>query len=607
MSLRQIRKLKALKQAVERRVNDEEEEPEVEAEVDLVAHHRRPVVFSKLALESDDSDSSSSCSSFRESSVSPAPNVPMEGLAKKPLTDSKKPNAKKMGKKPVESNEMKSIGYVLDPALKIDVRAFNPSSELRRIFGSSAASGPFRGIKRRHWLIEPQAAWPLVVKDCFKMEITAEKSFRLLPEPDYESKLKILSRIVITHDIDALYQFVQFNPFHTHGLIQLASILIEKGEFENAYQLVRRSLYALQSSFLPSFHPNQSVLLSNDSVFSSILLRALLLYSHLLAGQGCCRTSLEIMKLVYALEGGMHVGCPHTHALLHLEAAAYKADQFGWISSFVSANKLTQTFPGSAFLFAIAQKKRGIDSETISITEIKNLEISESTPATCALIRALLRFPFTVKLIFGRDNPKGVSKTSDPFINKLALAFSIKCSSRIKIDQPIIQWIDDIIEKQLPVILSQGLSQLDNTVPLWLSEGYSNLSSAEFEWGKNASGSFVEPRNILDSEAHILEMYSDEGPNSGNASAAPPLRFPVSLESNPVAAFFQTLLPWSSIDTTGTEATPLTADSLLRRLQSSLGIDRDTAPPVIQDAAGHDGSGSESLSSDDEEIIMDRQ
>ena len=599
MSLRQIRKLKELKHAAGGTESDDAEELQI-------SERRKTNVFSQLAM--DDSESSEEEEAAHETPSSSPEAVPSLGdkvEAGKPKSVLKVAKKKKTEK----SIEKQKIGMVLDPSLKIDLRALNPSSELRRIFGASAPSVPFRGIKRRHWLIEPEGGWPLVVKDTLRMEVCPDGSFRLFPEPDYESKLKILSRIVLSHDVEALYQFVHLNPFHAHGLIQLASTLIEKAEFEKAYQLVRRSLYALQSSFLPGFHPDKSLILSNDSLFSSLLLRSMLLYSHLLSGQGCSRTSFEVIKLVFAMEGGMLSGCPRTHALLHLDAAAYKADQFNWISNFVSSNRLMDVFPGSAFLFAIAQKKNNIDlSDThFSIKEIRKSP-DESTPASVALIRALLMFPAGFRIIFGRDPPSGLSRLSDPFTNRLALAFSTKCGARIKIDDVLMNWIDRVVDTQLPNVIKLGLTQLEPSRPQWLLDGYSALSSAEFEWGNNSSGSFVEPRHILEMESQLLEIYSDEGgPSlSRNSAMAPQLSYPVSLESNPIAAFLQTLLPWSNVDMTGTEAIPVTGNSLLRQIQSSLGIARASSDvPIIQAAPDHAEEASDSGGSDEEEVIMD--
>ena len=611
MSLRQIRRLRELKQAAANEQKDSGSEP---ASSDLEETNRNKNtrnIFSKNLLSSDSSSSSSSSPSEAEEEGRTIPIAESPKIVAAPKIQAKKTAPKVKPKEKAVARP--GIKFELDPSLKIDIKILNPASELKRIFGASVPSVPFRGIKRRHWLIQPEAGWPLVVKECFRMEICkADSAFRLVPEPEYESKLKTLSRIVITHDVEALYQFVHFNPFHVHGLIQLASTFIEKSEYENAYQLVRRSLYALQSSFLPAFHPNsKSLLLSQDSIFSSVLLRALLLYSHLLAGQGCSRTSFEILKVVYAMEGGMLAGCPRTHALIHIEAAAYKADQFSRISHFINYNRLHDIFPGSAFLFAIALKKVGQDSDDpVTISDVRR-SCSEKTTATCALMKALLMFPFAVKIIFGLDNPNGVARTSDPFTNRLALAFASKCSARIKIDDQIMQWVKAVIDNRLPGILAQGLLELEPRKPSWLLSGYSSLSSAEFEWGKSSSGSFVEPKDILDSEAQVLEIYSEEAGeeelrNQTRESTGTQMRVPVSLESNPVAAFFQTLLPWATVDTAGTEATPFTANTFLRQLQSSIGIGQPVIAPADQSYSDSENSHSHSGSSDDEEIFMDR-
>jgi hypothetical protein len=464
-------------------------------------------------------------------------------------------------------------------------------------------------IKRKHWLIEPDdEKWPLVVKDTFKMEVCSDQSHRLVPEPDYEQKLRILSRIIITHDIDALYQFVQLNPFNPHGLIQLSTILIgQRSEFETAYQLIRRALFAFQSAFIPSFHPSKSVALSTDSIFSSTLLRALLLYSQLLAGQGCSRTSLEIMKLIYAMEGGMTSGSPITHILLHIDSMAIRSGEYDWYSKFVTENHLYDVFPGHAIQFAIAQKNREIDeARTVTRPELIG-RMSQETPATVALIRAALTFPQTVREIVGRD-VDGIERKVEPFTNKLIQAWISKGSpSAIKANEKIFNWIQSVLVS-LNELLPSNICTLKHRQPEWLLGGYQNITSAEFSWGSG----YVEPSPILESEAQILEIYADEGytaPAPGLDRMAPRLTHAVSLESNPIAAFFQTLLPWSTVDVHGTEATPITAAGMLQQLRAGLGLERIDPEPLIQDADGISGedspeSHSESAQSEDE-IVME--
>jgi hypothetical protein len=421
------------------------------------------------------------------------------------------------------------------------------------------------------------------------MEICKDGSHRLVPETDYEAKLSILTRIVASHDLEALYQFIQFNPFHVHGLIQLAVILIEqRKEFENAYELIKRALYSIQSSFLPSFHPDKSLLLSKDSLFTSTVFRALLLYAHLLAGQGCLRTSLEVLKLVYLMEGGMATACPMTHVLLHLDSAAMRSEQYEFLSSFASSNGLNDALPGTSALFAVSQKLRGIDIDqsewnSISPNDIKR-SCTGSTSATVALVRSILKFPGALKLVVGREIVPN-RPAADILTNKLVQAFSLKGIACVKSNDEVMKWIEEVLSSSLIDRFSS--LNVKKPSPLWIQEGYNDIISSEFEWG--ATASFVEPAQIIEAEGHIMEMYLDSSLSIPRPAVRQPLLTPhaVSLDSNPVAAFFQTLLPWSRVDTTGTESTPITATGLIERL-----FGPPPAPP-----SDH--------SSDDEEIVME--
>ena len=599
MSLRQVRKLReAQKQLTQEDPVNEEDDSSGE---DMTITPKKSV-FSRALVQS----SSSSSESDEEEPKKTEGTAGLVGPGKRIVE-----RTKKTKKQQSPTNKSCPIKSILDPSLKLDLSKLNPASELRRIFSApgnpkrSAGSGKPRVIKRKHWLVEPEKDWPLVVKDAFRMEQCNDGSFRLVPEPEYETRLKTLCRIVITHDVEALYHFVQFNPFHPHGLIQLATILIEqRSEFENAYSLIRRALFAFQSAFLPSFHPNESVILSADSIFSSSLLRCLLLYSHLLAGQGCIRTSLEILKLIYSMEGGMLVGCPRTHVLPHIDVAGYRCEQYDWLSGFLAQNSLVDVLPSSSLLFAISQYMRGIDSDK----ELKKSDIlkkpSLETSATAAIVRTTMMFPGIIKQVIGRD-VEGITRSSDVLINKLIQAFCIKGLPQVKSNEKIVGWIGGIIDNVLPqAIKTTGISSLASSKPGWLESSYSNLVAAEFEWGKSSSGSFVEPAPLIESETQVLEIYTEEGYTRPAAQrSAPVLSHAVSLESNPLVAFFETLLPWSRVDAAGTESHPITGRSLLEQLQTSLGITRMEENQLIQDVDGGVSDNNASHDSDTEEEL----
>ena len=560
MSLRQVRRLRELSRVPETSPTFSEESE------DEIVHTKRSV-FANLQASSSESSSSED-----EEPARPAVVAPVIALSKPKKKKTSAPRAEKLAnKKSSEEQVKKNIDSVIDPTIVLDIKYLNPSNELRRIFGRQVTGPQRRQVvsKRRHWLIQPaDRTWPLSVKDCFRMELCRDGSHRLVPENEYESKLKILVRIVASHDIEALYQFIQFNPFHVHGLCQLALILIEqRKEFENAYELIKRALYSLQSCFLPSFHPDKSLVLSKDSMFTSTVFRCLMLYAHLLAGQGCLRTSLEVWKLIYLMEGGMATACPVTHALLHLDSAAFRSEQYELVSAYTSSNNITEILPGTALVFAIAQKLRNIDLDASEWNAIQSSELKKSvsptTPATVALIRCTLMFPSVIKAVLGRDISDLIpgGQSNDILINKLVQAFTIKTLPSIKTKDAIMSWINQVLD----IVNLKRFKTLKPITPPWLSAAYSNIVSSEFEWGSQAA-SFVETAPILESESQIMEMYLEDAPLRPATASGPGLSHAVSLDSNPVAAFLQTLLPWSRVDTSGTESTPITARGLMDRL-----------------------------------------
>jgi hypothetical protein len=584
-----------------------------ETDVPVIEEEEKTVkktVFSRMAFSSSESESESSSSEEVEANEieKPAPQVVVKSQQKqKPTQATQKKDKKKLSQPEPEKQQILSAS--VDDTVKIDIRMLNPANELRRIFGNQIKGKKSAISKRRHWLVEPAKEWPLVVRDMFRMELTKDKSFRLVPEQDYENKMKILARIVASHDVDALYQFIQYNPFHVHALIQLALILIDqRKEYENAYELIKRAVFALQSAFMPSFHPDKSVLLSRDSLFTSTLLRCLLLYAHLLAGQGCVRTSLEVYKLIYLMDGGMGTGCPMTHVLLHLDAAAFKADQFDFLSRFVAQNGLAEILPGTALLFAISQKLRGVDVEDIKHVTNKDLkqEVTLETPATVALVKAVINFPGPVKILLGREFDTGANKPADVLTNKLTQAFNAKILAVLKTKDEIVRWIDRVVKDLIPIFARDYAR--GNKKREWLKSAYGNITTAEFEWGQASGAGFVEPSPILETESEIMDLYLDDeyALPRPSQSSAPGLSQPVSLESNPIAAFLQTLLPWARVDHTGTEATPFTMQSLLDRMNATIASATGQDSALIREA-GSSSSGSVDGDEEEEEdeIVME--
>jgi len=213
-------------------------------------------------------------------------------------------------------------------------------------------------------------------------------------------------------------------------------------------------------------------------------------------------------------------------------------------------------------------------------------------------------FPHIAKEIIGKDIDSVDRKINDPFLNKLVQAWVIKGNpSTLKANEKVYAWIQHLVANWTQIVIS-GITSAKNRKPDWLVNGYQNFTTAELQWG--GSG-YIEPASILESEAHVLEIYSDDGYVPPSSQPAPRLTHAVSLESNPVAAFFQTLLPWSNVDVTGTEAAPITATGMLQQLRAGLGIDRGTEEGIIRDAGDSGSEGGEShISSDSgDEIVMD--
>jgi hypothetical protein len=81
--------------------------------------------------------------------------------------------------------------------------------------------------------------------------------FTFVRSDTYNKDLKDYERIQNSGDVNALALFVAHHPFVVEALLQLATVLYRTNQNQEGLSLLRRSLWILECSSLPSFRPLQ--------------------------------------------------------------------------------------------------------------------------------------------------------------------------------------------------------------------------------------------------------------------------------------------------------------------------------------------------------------
>lgn len=340
---------------------------------------------------------------------------------------------------------------------------FNADRERRRLFKvkttllSPGTKEPRKGIKlrginegrflhyRRLFLVEPTPddGWPRP-DGCAKMVPDESQCFRIETTPEHSKVLLEFAACSMLHDPQMIHNFLMEYPFCVEGLLVYSEIARQSGEHQQAFQILRRAVYATECGFDGAFSPFQETqvpMLRGEACCSISWPRVrvqlaedpswpgwswfttLWGYMLALASQGLPRTAFEVCKLILA----MTLPNDPTHSLVHLDYFALRAEEYDVLLEISeklnppcplpnnTIVRLDFCLPNFAYSAALAHYlRRSIKDEdeaaalsTISVQDLTTppqkmlLQPTEDGPSPphLALMRAMLLFPRTLRSI----------------------------------------------------------------------------------------------------------------------------------------------------------------------------------------------------------------
>ena len=518
---------------------------------------------------------------------------------------------------------------------------FDCETERRRLFGNMKDAKDAKDAKdsrrnrrrgpegrtlhhRRLFLVLPGEPWPKP-EDSVRMVSQLDADGAVFDFEETEASLRSLGRlksVLAAEDPELLRRYLQRCPFSLDGLLVLAEHQRQQGAHEQAAELVRRAVYTVECAFalefcpfqgmgsqarprvrlrMPSWTPSQTV--STWAGWS--WLRALWLHMHCLAGQGMHRTALEVCKLLLA---AMLPRDP-LHVLLWADHLCLRSRQFQTLlllSSSLAGDcgmipcALDLAFPNFAFSVALVGLAELGAPDVTHLTLQEILGESDSPPAR--LMRALLYFPGCVRPLLeeavGSFGPSWAALLArQPFVNaldyrhqkhaaahgRLGAAYAKLCGPLWK---PHVNWLHACAARWVKLHESEVFAR--------------DIADARARWAKSAFWDptledyqdLLEPSSVprvlestLSARLHppnagIHGIHGIHGMQAHAQSADIPN---MSIFTPPAILFFQSLLPWSSLDQSGATAEPLFWGDIAGTLA---GFVKDAGQLVRRAAAG---------------------
>jgi hypothetical protein len=226
---------------------------------------------------------------------------------------------------------------------EIQPQFLNPENEEKKLFGAEIIKLAYqqegrmqrgRGKQTRHRktvLVRPKDSWPPITSDLDMLLIDSKEGinyFKIVWSTEYKQAQQTFFQCVESGDPNTLTALLQHHPYHVDSMLQLCEACKLTNQLDMVVDLMDRILYRFETCWHTLFRPTREtngrleyIHPENRSFFI-----ALFKYIQLLDRRGCCRTSLELCKLLLNMDHSDPLG-----VLLLIDNYAIRAKEYSFL------------------------------------------------------------------------------------------------------------------------------------------------------------------------------------------------------------------------------------------------------------------------------------
>lgn len=433
----------------------------------------------------------------------------------------------------------------------IDKHQLNAEKEMRRLFqvesNRKKPQTKRRAFKKKNTLIvslpddwnpPPVGLMRLqLVNDCISREdwdIGCD-FFEIEYSDSYQDAQSQFERIQATSfDPNNIAMFLRRYPYHVEALMQLSLVYQQHGQMDQATNMIKRSLLVFEYAWTERFSPwtgksRMDITAGQNRVYFDLML----LHATQIGRRGCSKSAFQLMKFIWAMD-------PRADPMaivLRLDYYALCAREYQFLFDWYNAK------------VPVARDRRQEPRESsITCNELPNLAFSlalayfwtdQMEKATQALQSALSQYPKVLKLLISKCGFSGsrweAIQSNTVFANAKQFDGSLVAHlMQLYVERNFSLWKVD----QVRVFLENTAETVTVSTP------------REFEKDCVLNKYWI----VQDLSDQIVLLPAEEEVPAAAMEAVPvegTNRLPA--DTNPLLLFFQTMLPWNTVETAAQE------------------------------------------------------
>ncbi|KAF5733405.1 hypothetical protein HS088_TW17G00948 [Tripterygium wilfordii] len=477
------------------------------------------------------------------------------------------PTKSNLGKAKVNDKFVKRFDQSI---LQVNPKNLNPQNELRKIFGSkvvksfeqsnqAGGSRQLRGGRsgarhRKTNLVTPLEHWPQW-DGSFSMELLETKDgcnyFRYVYSASYDETQRLFEGAKATHDLNGVAVLLRHrHRYHIDSLMALAYYHMLTGEHQTSADETAMCLYALECAWHPMFTPFQgNCQLKYSHETNKALFKVLFTHMKSLDRQGCCRSALEVCKLLLSLDSDDPMG-----ALFCIDYFALRAEEYAWLEQFSEEYKSDNSlwmFPNFSFSLAICrfnlEKEGTLGDSSVGVAKSRSVDLMK---------QALMLHPSVLRKLEAKVPLKSQIWTTilknTFFQADRTGSLSLDHLIDLYIERSYIIWKRPELQKFLQDAAAQVIEALEhniNEAKDWACVSKEAFSSESNEYVHLLVSDFSDkmpsltPENLENAMVDLRIVAGQNGVQVDNQQNGGPAPQPIA-NRNALAVLMESILPW---------------------------------------------------------------